>query len=182
MAVLSLTGGSIIVDLRGDVQLVEALRGLPLKLEKKVIRAAVAQANRSIFRAVVAKVPVAAAPIRRKTFIQPPGFLKARIVSMASRFNRFGGKISQLTILPRRSSLNIDPKDKNYWPFALMRGHRIARRTGRIKAAQQRGEHLAGRVAARPYLTEGFESVAVSVANQLVNKIRDGVVKEWGQS
>lgn len=179
MAVFSLHGGTILVDLRGDVQLVEALKGLPLKVEKKVIRAAVEQANRSIFRSVVAEVPVAAEPIKRKGFIQEPGFLKARIVSMASKFNRFGGRISSLTILPRRAALNIAPTDKNYWPFALLRGYRIARSEARTKARQAKGEHTAGMVAARPYLTEGFEKVAPAVANQLMMKIQEGVIREW---
>lgn len=179
MAVFSLHGGTILVDLQGDVQLVEALKGLPLKVERKVIRAAVAQANRTIFRSVVAEVPVAAKPILKKTFIQEPGFLKSRIVSMSSKFNRFGGKISSLTILPRRSDLGIAATDKNYWPFALHQGHRIARSEKRTKAAQAKDTHVAGKVAARPYLTEGFEKVAPAVANQLVMKIREGVTREW---
>lgn len=181
MASISITGGTVFIDLSGDKELLASLKSFPTRVESKIVRQAVNAANRTIFQSIVAETPVAPGPINKGGyFVQQPGFLRSKIREMPTKYRK-RGRTQRLTILPRRADLLISESDPYYWPSALMFGHRLPYQTRGLKKQNKNIKHAPNAkraVAPRPFVTQGFDAVATSAAAQLVSMIERGIERE----
>lgn len=113
---------AVTLDIRieGTEQILRRMKGLPLKIENKIVRGAAVRGARQILATAKGLVPVLT------------GALKRGLKAKAFRKRR-KGLFGRVVIMPTRSALGIEADDPYYYPAAVEYGHKIPG-GGRVRA------------------------------------------------
>ena len=150
----------VVVKLDGVAELVAALKGMPEKIRRKAVRAALRKAAQAISRDAKARAPVLMVPAPFRT----RGTVKRRISVRASKFARQAGDEGVFVgVKPLRGRADTrrygkasarNPGDPFYWRFLEFGTRKMAARPFLGPAAKSKGEE-----AIRNFLRESAAAI-----------------------
>lgn len=120
-------GKGINISVLGDKELDAQLGRMDLRMQTKIVGAAIDQALQPILASAKAKAPVKTGRMRDS-------------IKIAKTKKRKGGVIAGRVVTGTRAKLRIKPEDPYYYPMAVETGHRGAAAKPFLRPALAEGE------------------------------------------